>query len=72
MSWYRIAAEQGNAFAEDNLGACYSSGHGVVRDFTEAVKWYRLSAEQGNAVAQNHLGVCYYNGLALCGITRRP
>ncbi len=62
VAWYRKAADQGNAFAQDNLGLCYASGRGIAANYAEAVKWYRLSADQGNAVAENHLGNCYYTG----------
>ena len=59
---YRLSAEQGDAFAQYNLGVMYDNGQGVPQDYKEAVKWYRLSAEQGRASAQNNLGVRYYNG----------
>jgi TPR repeat protein len=61
-SWYRRAAEQGNATAQSNLGAMYAVGKGVAQDYKEAVKWYRLAAEQGNAAVQNNLGALYENG----------
>jgi hypothetical protein len=32
-------AEQGNAFAQFNLAAMYIEGHGVLRDYAEAVRW---------------------------------
>jgi TPR repeat protein len=51
--------------AQDNLGACYSSGRGVLLNHAEALKWYRLAAAQGNASAQNHLGLCYLKGLGV-------
>lgn len=56
VEWYRKAAEQGNAYAQYNLGNCYYYGNGVPQDNTEAAKWYRKSAEQGNADAQYMLG----------------
>jgi TPR repeat protein len=40
-------AEQGDAFAQTNLGLMYSKGKGVPQDYKTAVKWYRLAAEQG-------------------------
>ena len=45
-------AEQGNAFAQFNLGLMYHEGQGVPQDYKEAIKYFRLSAEQGNADAQ--------------------
>ncbi|MBE6188479.1 MAG: PEGA domain-containing protein [Rikenellaceae bacterium] len=60
VEYYRKAAEQGNAAAQNRLGICYNIGLGVGKDSNEAIKWYRKAAEQGNAVAQNNMGN-YYN-----------
>jgi len=46
-------AEQGNAFAQFNLGVMYEDGLGVPQDDQEAVRLYRLSAEQGDAGAHD-------------------
>ena len=62
VKWYRKAAEQGHAGAQNNLGYCYKNGYGVTKDYAEAVKWYRKAAEQGNDLAQYNLGVCYEYG----------
>ena len=59
MKWYRKAAEQNYAEAQNNLGVCYANGQGVAKDEVEAVKWFRKAAEQNYAEAQNNLGVCY-------------
>ena len=59
VKWYRKAAEQGHATAQNNLGVCYDRGQGVEKNYTEAAKWYRKAAERGNASAQFHLGQCY-------------
>ena len=48
----RLAAEQGDADAQYNLGVMYDNGAGVPENKAEAVKWYRLAAEQGYASAQ--------------------
>ena len=58
----RLAAEQGVAEAQFNLGNMYDLGRGVPQDDTEAVRWYRLAAEQGDAGAQYNLGVMYQDG----------
>lgn len=63
--WYRKAADQGHAGAQDNLGIMYATGQGVVKDDAEAVRWYRKAADQGDAVGQNNLGVMYDNGLGI-------
>ena len=49
------AAEQGNSYAQNNLGYCYEKGYGVTKSITEAVKWYRKAAEQGNENAKTNL-----------------
>ena len=58
----RLAAEQGDADAQFNLGVMYADGEGVPQDYQEAVKWYRLAAEQGYADAQANLGARYDTG----------
>jgi len=62
VSWYRKAAEQGDAKVQYFLGVCYYYGEGVAKDDVEAVKWWRQAAEQGDANAQYYLGVCYFKG----------
>jgi TPR repeat protein len=59
---YRLAANQGHAGAQCNLGNCYMDGTGVDQDHTVAVRWYRLAADQGYANAECNLGVCYAKG----------
>jgi TPR repeat protein len=59
---YRLAADQGHASAQSNLGVCYHNGQGVEKDAKEAVRLYRLAANQGLAGAQVNLGACYYIG----------
>jgi len=63
--WYRQAAEQGYALAQDNLGWMYGTGTGVPRDDTQAVYWFRQAAEQGFANAQNNLASMYQFGLGI-------
>ena len=58
----RLAAEQGVASAQFNLGLMYADGRGVPQDYQEALKWYRLAAEQGVARAQFNLGLMYADG----------
>lgn len=59
---YRLAAEQGDAMGQANLGNMYRLGYGVSHDGAEAVRWYRLAAEQGDAAAQANLGTMYKLG----------
>ena len=60
--WYYKAADGGDAIAQNNLGVAYENGHGVERDYAEAVKWYLEAAKQGNATAQCNLGLAYDHG----------
>ena len=62
MEYYQLAADQGNADAQNNLGYSYSSGEGVEQDYEKAVEYYQLAADQGNADAQYNLGYSYYFG----------
>ena len=58
----KLAAEQGDEFAQSDLGDMYENGKGVLQDYKEAVKWYRLAAEQGDEFARSNLGIMYENG----------
>jgi len=56
-------AEQGDAAAQDCIGAMYCEGLGVEKDEAVAVEWYAKAADQGYAQAQNALGAMYVNGI---------
>lgn len=62
VKYYKLAAEQGYAGAQSNLGFCYENGLGVPVNYMEAIKWYRLSAEQQDFTALYNLGYCYEKG----------
>lgn len=78
VKWYRKAAEQGHAEAQNSLGDCYACGdpqdQDIIMDvdevdvdqakarFGRAVAWYRRAAESGHAAAQNSLGLGYAQG----------
>ncbi|MBS0351575.1 MAG: sel1 repeat family protein, partial [Proteobacteria bacterium] len=51
VNWYRKAAEQGEPWAQVNLGVCYECGRGVAKDERAAIIWYQKAAEQGNEEA---------------------
>ncbi len=53
--WYKKAAEQGNANAQNNLGVLYENGQGVTQNFTQAKSWFEKAAAQGNTLAQHAL-----------------
>jgi TPR repeat protein len=63
--WYRKAAEQGDAGAQNALGALYASGLGVPQDHGAAFAWYRRAAEQGAPAHQFDLALMYDNGLGV-------
>ena len=48
MKWFRLAAEQGDAQAQNNLGVMYKNGKGVLQDNTMAHMWYNIGAANGN------------------------
>ena len=59
---WKSLAENGDAFAQYNLGNMYRVGHGLWENDKTAVKWYTLAAEQGHASAQYFLGWMYADG----------
>jgi TPR repeat protein len=63
--WYRKAADQSHADAQNNLGVMYLKGDRVRKDYAKAVKWLRRAADQGHADAQNNLGVMYAIGIGV-------
>lgn len=60
--YYKKAAKQGYAKAQNTLGCAYSAGEGVTEDDEKAVYWYKKAAKQGNKYAQYNLGRAYYYG----------
>ena len=62
LIWYRKAADQGNAEAQNDIGWLYQYSLGVKQDYAEAAVWYRKAADHGNAKAQGNLGWLYQNG----------
>ena len=61
-TWFRSAAEQGNAEAQLHLGFLYTEGHGVQQDIFQAAAWISKAADQGNAGAQTAVGAIYQLG----------
>ena len=53
MTWYRRAAEQGDARAQKNLGSMYGNGFGVVQDHSTAHMWFNIAAANGSSGAAN-------------------
>jgi uncharacterized protein len=46
VKWYRLAADQGDAQAQCNLGLMYAAGHGVPQDYVSAYVWLNLAAAE--------------------------
>lgn len=65
VKWFRKAAEQGYAEAQNKLGSCHEYGIGTTRDCAEAVRWYRKSAENGWPAAQYDIGSRYEKGIGI-------
>jgi len=57
-----VAAEQGDAKAQTDLGVLYRDGRGVPKDESKAADWFGKAAEQGDAKAQYELGFLYKIG----------
>ena len=55
----KIAADQGDAQAQYDMGRMYEEGQGVKQDSTKAMQCYLKAAEQGHAKAQYELGLMY-------------
>ena len=58
----RIAAAKGDAGSQFDVATRFAQGHGIKRDFSEAVKWYGRAAAQGHAIAQYRLAALYEKG----------
>jgi len=58
-------AQNGDPNAQYNLGVCFSSGLGVLKDPAQALVWWRKSAAQGFAPAMYNLGFCYVNAIGI-------
>jgi len=46
--WYRKAAEQGDASAQNSLASLYEAGQGVPQDYSEAYFWMSLASANGS------------------------
>ena len=62
VKWYRLAAEQGDPVAQNNLAALV-----LNENPEEAMKWYFAAAKQGFPFAQDVLGDIYSGDLSVPG-----
>ena len=65
VHWFRLAADQGDKFAQYNLAFAFTNGRGVSASPKDAVRWYQKAAEQGMPQAQCELGLIYEHGLGV-------
>ena len=54
VKWYRLAAQQGVADAQYNLGWMYSKGKGVPQDYVRAHMWFNIAASSGDKDASKN------------------
>ncbi len=63
LTLYRLAADQGNAAGQVNLGVLYQEGRGgLTKNERETARLFRLAADQGFAPGQVNLGRFYEEG----------
>ena len=62
LSWFRKAADQGEAVGQLNLGHMYASGRGVLKDPQQAMFLYRKAADRGLTPAQVSVAAMYERG----------
>ena len=60
LVYCQLAAEQGFASSQHNLGMHYLEGSIVERNITRAMEWFERAAEQGKLESQCHLAFHYY------------
>src|SRR3569833_2964236 len=58
-------AQGGDVAAQAELGAAYSLGNGVDKDFGQARQWLSRAADKGTAIAQSLLAILYRDGLGV-------
>jgi uncharacterized protein len=65
LNEFSTAANQGNVYAQYNLGWMYSHGEGVVKNDQTAAQWYEQAALQEHAPSQTAIGLLYVNGIGV-------
>ena len=55
VRWYRLAAEQDHAGAQNNLALKYLAGDGVDQDLLLSYMWSNISLAMGREEAQENL-----------------
>ncbi|KAF9133416.1 hypothetical protein BG015_003561, partial [Linnemannia schmuckeri] len=55
MDWYLKAAEQGHAIAQYSIGDLYYHGHGVPRDYAQAMACVGVLYDDGRGVPRDYI-----------------
>ena len=54
VRWYRLAAEQGDAGGQAQLGFMYAKGAGIPQDDVQAHTWFNLWASRSTGEAREN------------------
>jgi hypothetical protein len=65
IRWLTLAANQGYALAESELGHIYLYGSGIPSDYQQALLWEEKAAQQGEVEAQRDLAFMYEQGFGV-------
>ena len=55
LKWYKLSADQGNSYGQNNLADCYYNGKGIAKDIKKALILYNLSYKNGCKNAKNNM-----------------
>jgi hypothetical protein len=57
VKWYRLAAEQGDADAQSNLGSMYGNGMGIIQNNVYALMWWSIAVTSGVKSARKYIDI---------------
>jgi TPR repeat protein len=60
QSYYRVAANLGDADAQQDLAFCLANGKGCKKDKKEAAKWYRAAVSTASIIVARHQLILIY------------
>ncbi len=56
-SWFHLAAEQGDAQSQHNIGIAYYKGDGLVQDIVYSHMWLNIASSNGHELAKENLKI---------------
>src|SRR5260221_4498710 len=65
VKWYRLAAEQELAVAQNNLGLMHLNGQGVAKDVVRAYMWVNLAVLSSSSVEEEKTAMNNRDAIAL-------